>query len=180
MKNFTKLFALAVVILGFSATSFGQTGSATATAISNVAAALDITNNANMDFGVVYKNGTGGTVVVTPSATPTNIGTDVVTGGTPIAAKFTVTGDPLHTFKVTIPLTTTAVSTATGTKPIGAADITVDGWSCNFPVTAGVATGVSLASGTTEVYIGATLHVGANQLVGNYITAPFTVTVDQE
>ncbi len=168
-----KFFALAIVILGFSANSFGQ-ASATATATGVIKDALKIEMATNMNFGDIYVDDDGGTVTVTPSATATNTGTGVITGGTPVAASFNVTrGKSSGTYAFTIP--TAAISTTT--NPVGAIAMTIDGWTSTPSSTSGAGTG-TFTSGAQTIYVGATLHVGANQVAGTYSTGGFPVTVN--
>lgn len=175
MKNITKLFAFAVVILGFSATSFGQlTGSLelTATAKGNILQGVDITQgtglSADLNFGDIYTDGSTGTVTVANTSSTTATGTG---GATPVAttssaALFTLTGPANQAFTLTVLPTTLTVSN-------GADDMVVTG------ISAGAGVPATLGSGTVAVYVGGVLTLVGGESVGTYSTTDlFTVTVN--
>ena len=171
MKNIIKYFALAVVILGFSVTSFGQVN-ATATSSSTIVSPIAISKTVDMNFGNVAVSAEAGTVVLTPAGTrPTITGgvTLPATTGTVAAASFTVTGAAGYTYAITLPSTHTVTS--------GANNMTVDA----FVSTPTVAAGGVLTSGSQTLLVGATLNVSGSQAAGTYTSAvlsPFTVTVN--
>lgn len=163
-----KFFALAIVILGFSATSFGQTlDNATASATGTIVTPILVAKTVDLNFGNVAVNTTeAGTVVLTPAGTRTRTGgvTLPAVPGDVFAAKFTVTGTSGYAYTFTVPTTATIVS---GAGP----DMTVTDFTSN-------ATGV-ITGGSIEVSVGATLNVAAGQTAGEYTsTTPFTVTVN--
>jgi len=165
-----KLLALFVVILGFTAVSFGQlTNSATATASGIIEAPLTIENKGNMDFGKIYAASTNRDLILSPSNARSGTAGFNATS-TAAAAQFDVIGTVTTAYNITLP--SAAVSTIT--MPSGATAMTVDTWTCNTVVTAGN-TG---STGTQRITVGATLHLGVAQTPGLYTTAPFTVTVN--
>lgn len=173
MKNLIKLFALAIVILGFSATSFGQL-SATATASAAIVSSLDITKKVDMNFGSIAGTAAGTvTLPVTGARTPS---AGLTLPGTTFApASFEVTGAKGTTYNISIP--TAAISTTT--NPAGATAMTIDTWVSSPVTTSGTGTGViDLTTGKQTITVGATLHVGANQTPGQYVTNGFDVTVN--
>src|SRR5687768_9060604 len=96
MKNFSKIFAVASVIVlsGFATESFAQ-ATATADASATIVTPIAIAKVADMNFGNVAVNATtAGTVVLTPLAARSVTGgvTLPATTGTVAAARFTVTG----------------------------------------------------------------------------------------
>ena len=162
-----KLLALFVVVLGFTAVSFGQvtaTATATATASATILNALTITKNVDMNFGNIFTSAAGGSVILTPAGGLTATGVTIPTiGGTVAAAEFTVTGTPGYAFTFTVPTTVTTVTS-------GSDNMTVDQFTHN-------ASGTMVASQVIKV--GARLNVGASQASGVYTSAtPFTVTVN--
>lgn len=168
MTNFTKFFALAIVMIGLSSTSFAQE-SATATASATIITPISITKNVDMNFGnVSVQSTTGGTVVLATDNTRTR--TNGVTlpsfaVGTVSAAAFTVNGEEDYTYAITLPSSVTIVS--------GLNDMVVDGF-----VSSPDATGV-LTLGTQSLKVGATLNVDAAQPAGTYTnTTDLTVTVN--
>lgn len=172
MKNLTKLFVTAIVLLFFGAASFAQvtaSASATATIITPIAIAKTV----DMNFGNLYVSlATGGTVILTPAGVRSftgNIGFPVLSG-TITAASFTVTGLADATYSIALP-----AGSLTLTHSLGTATMIVDTWTSTPTVAAG---GV-LTAGTQTLNVGATLHVTAAQLTGVYVSlTPFDVTVN--
>ena len=167
----TKIFALTIAILGITAvTSFAQnTASATASASGTIVTPIAITKNVDLNFGNIA-SGTAGTVKLEASAAATRTASTGITlpgnTGTVTAAKFTVTGAADYAYTFTVPSTATTITRQSGTETM-----TVDNFTSNA--------GTTITGGSVEVYVGATLHVGANQVAGVYTSAtPFTVTVN--
>ena len=171
MKTTIKIFAIALVSLGFSATSFAQVDkgvSATATATGIIIKPISIKKTVDMNFGNVAVNKNAGTVVLAPAGTRSATGgvTLPATSGTFAAAEFTITGAEGYTYSITLPPAATTVTS-------GSDNMTVDAFTSN-PDGTGTLTG-----GTQTLKVGATLNVGANQAAGTYTSAtPFTVTVN--
>lgn len=173
MKNITKIIALAVVILGFSANSFGQlTNSATATATGSIVAALTIEKTGtDMNFGSIIPGASGGSVILIPAGTSTVTGTVVKAAGTITAAVFSVVGTPNSVFTISLPASGYEITRGGGTEKM-----TVNTFTSNPTPTGN--TGVT---GTVGLTVGATLIVGVSTAnpAGVYTgTAPFTVTVN--
>lgn len=176
MKNFTKLFALAVVILGFSATSFGQkTFSLTANATIKSVAAIE--SGAFLDFGTISSASTTGTVTMSTGGsrgfTP---GVTLLPGSVGSAGAFTVTAQDGDIVNVIMPgnilLTTTAPGTGIKTMTILAAD-----WTYNIGDSGDKVPSFVMTSNTVDVKIGAILQVVTGQQIGAY-TADYPVTVN--
>ena len=168
MKNIIKFFALALILTGFSATSFGQV-SATATATATIITPITIANAGDMNFGNVAVSGTAGTVILAPAGTRSITGgvTLPVVAGSPAAAHFNVAGMADFTYSITIPTTATTVTSGENTMTVTAFTST--------PAT----TGTLSSGGIQTVDVGATLNVGASQPAGSYVSgAPFSVTVN--
>ncbi|NEW82360.1 MAG: DUF4402 domain-containing protein [Mariniphaga sp.] len=170
-----KLLALFVVVLGFSAVSFGQANIATASSSATIVTALNVQKTTDMNFGNILRvNATGGTVVLSPAGSPTPSSADLtVLGGAPTAAVFTVNGTANSTYSITTnsaDITLTGAGTAAGddmklgTFTLAATTGTVSA------LTSGSATGV-LLSGTAVLNMGATLTVKGTQLPGVYTNA---------
>lgn len=170
MKNLTKFFALAIVIMGFSASSFAQV-TATATASATIVTPIAISKVLDLNFGnVAVQSTTGGTVILTPAGTRSTGGAGGVTlpasVGTVTAASFTVTGTTGYTFSITLPATPTTVTSGSNNMTVSAFTST--------PTAIG-----TLTSGTQTVLVGATLNVAAGQAAGTYLSAvAFPVTVN--
>ncbi len=168
MKNVTKFFALALVMVSFAASTFAQPGvSATATATATIITPIAISKDVDMNFGNVAVNASAGTVILAPASTRTVSGgcTLPTPIGTVSAASFTVTGLAASTYSITLPVGATTITAVT--------NMTVDTWT-STPTPTG-----TLTAGTSTLTIGATLHVGASQAAGTYVSAiPFIVTVN--
>jgi hypothetical protein len=168
-----KLIAIAAVILGFtSATTFAQNLSAIANASANMVAALTITHTslADMNFGTIYTPSAAATLTLSASASATltpSTGLQIVSSSAGTAAKFIVTsgaGSPKLSW-------TTGAITLTGPG----APMTLDALTCSNGTQGAL---LALTSGSANVYIGGTLHIAANQVVGAYVnTGGVTVTV---
>ncbi len=154
MKN---LLTFAIIVLGFTATSFAQvtaTASTTATIITPIAIEKDI----DMNFGNIAVSPTlGGTVVLPTSGARTKTGgvTLPVVTGTVSAASFTVTGEGNSTYSITLPSSAITLTSPSGT-------MTVENF-VSTPSNTG-----ALNNGSQEVKVGATLNVGAAQAAGTY------------
>lgn len=160
-----KLLIFAIVVIGFSASSFAQL-TANATVTGKVIGAITVVNAGNMNFGSVISNGPGGTVVLTPSGGVTRTG--ILNGGdATAAAHFTVTGTAGAAYSFITSPATIAVTNGTPAN-----DMTISAFSDDNTAT--------ITGGTVTVNVGATLTVGANQPAGtynSYALTPLTVTV---
>jgi len=169
-----KLLLSAIVILGFSAVSFGQgpANAATASASATIVTPITLTKTIDMNFGnVSVLSNTGGTVVLAPAGTRTTGGAGGVTlpatTGTVAAASFNVAGQGNYTYAITLP-------TSSSTVLNGSNSMTVDTWTSSPS-----GTGLLSSGGTQTLTVGATLSVAAGQAAGSYTTStPFSVTVN--
>lgn len=178
MKNFTKLFALAVVILGFSATSFGQTAKAHA----EIVTALGLQHLSNdLVFGKIVASGSIGTVIIpgkVAAAAISGAGATAVSGTTVTAADFKVVGADGQKFKISLPSSVSVIDGAGLGEPMLVNAFTSDVASAGNPVTGDAS---STLTGTERTfYVGATLNVGINQAVGVYTSTTFPVTIQYE
>jgi hypothetical protein len=167
MKQIIKFFALAIVILAFTAVTFAQV-TATATSTATIITPIAITKTLDMNFGNIAVNATPGTVVLTPASVRSVTGgcSLPATTGTVTSAAFTVTGLAAATYSITLPAVATTITS-------GANTMTVNTWT-STPTPTGTLTG-----GTQNLTIGATLNVGANQAAGTYVSGtPFDITVN--
>lgn len=168
MKQISKFLALAIVMVVFTVSTYGQ-ASATATATATIVTPIAIANGGNMNFGNIAVSATPGTVVLAPAGTRTTTGgvTLPVTAGTVSQAIFNVSGTPAYTYAITLPSVATTVTS-------GANTMTVTTFTSNPN-----ATGTLNGAGTQVLNVGATLNVAANQASGTYVSGtPFTVTVN--
>jgi len=165
-----KLLALFVVVLGFSAVSFGQTtATATSSASATILAPLAISNTLPLNFGTIGASATTSTVtlaadnsrVVTGGATALGVGAPARAG------VFAISGTPNALFTVVLPTTTISL-----TGPGVAMTILPADWSQDLGANPALS-----ALGAATLKVGAKLNVGAAQLAGNY-TATYPVTVN--
>jgi hypothetical protein len=168
-----KLFALGIMICMFTAVGFSQS-SATASAAATILTPIAISKTVDMNFGNLASSGTAGTCILATNSNRTvSGGVTIMTGGTPTAASFTVTGAADATYTIELPAGATTVSNGTDL-------MTINTWTSS-PVTTGTLTG-----GTSTLLIGATLNVIANQPGGVYNTSnaggsgEFTITVNYQ
>jgi len=161
-----KLLALAVVILGFTAVSFGQV-SDIATASATIVGPIAITKTADLNFGNLAVNTNAGTAVITADAAQTVSTTGGVTkvaGVPPTNAQFTVTGVAGYGFTISVPASVVLNS--------GANNMTLT--LASTPSSPSILTG-----GTATIYVGGSLAVGASQPSGTYKnTTDLKVTVN--
>ena len=163
MKKVTFTSLAIVIALFTTGTAFAAT-SATANATANIVTAISITKSVDLQFGNIVSSVGASTVILSTAGVRT--GTAIMsTGGTgATAASFAVTGDAGSTYAITLPTTATLTTTP------GAETMTVDSFGSN---PSGVGT---LTSGSQNLLVGATLHVGAGQVAGSY-SGTFDVSV---
>lgn len=180
MKNVLKFFAITAVILGFSATSFGQNSdNVTATAQGTIITPISITKNADMQFGTLVA--AAGTVVLNPGAAPTYNGVAAYTTTDkvdPSTARFTVNGDYSNTYAISISDLPTVVTHTDNSTTMALSAWTSTNDIITFTIPTGSGTNALNGTGTDSFEIGATLTVAANQTAGVYTSSAFTVTVD--
>lgn len=172
MKNITKIFALAVVVLGFSSTSFAQTPvgvTTTASTSATIITPIAITKTTDMNFGTIAVSASGGTVVLAVDNNRTTTGGVTLPNiaGTVTAAKFHVTGLEGSTYSISLP---------------GAPITLVDGASHSMAVGTFVSTPTPtglLGGSGQDINVGATISVAAGQTAGLYTNASdLAVTVN--
>jgi hypothetical protein len=168
--NSQKLFFVLLLIGIFTTSTFAQ-ATATATATATIIAPITIANAVDMNFGnLAIQAGTAGTVVIAPAGTRTRTAgvTLPSTTGTFTQASFTVGGEGVYTYTITLPSTNYTI-----TDPVSTATMIVN----TFTITpSGTGT---LTAGAQTLNVGATLNVEAAQTPGVYTNATgFDVTVN--
>lgn len=167
MKKLSILLSLVAI---FSIASFTVNAQVTATAdaSANIIGPISLMKNTNMSFGNVAVSPTlAGTVVLDEASARTKTGgvTLPVITGTVSAAKFTVSGQSGTTYAITLPASVVLTN--------GVNSMTVDAFT-STPTATG-----SLATGTEEIFVGATLNVAAAQVSGLYTnTTDLVVSVN--
>jgi hypothetical protein len=170
MKKITSIIAIVILSIAFSTTASAQV-SASAPTSATIVTPISILKDADMSFGNVAVSSTAGTVVLAPASTRTKTGgvtLPTTATGTPTAAKFTVKGEGVYTYAITLPTSAFTLTQSTGT-----ATMTVDAFTSTPSATG------TLTAGSQIVNVGETLNVGAGQLAGLYQnTTGFVVTVN--
>jgi len=161
-----KLLALFVVVLGFSAVSFGQSSAtASASASATILGPLTLTHTDNLVFGTLVPTAAAGTVVLTPGGTATGTGVTVTAIVTPTAAKYTAGGTANRTYAITLPANDVVTIVSGGNN------MKVQDFTCS------IASGDLGAGASQDFTVGATLEVGASQAAGSY-TGTYNVKID--
>ena len=170
MKNITKLFAIALVVLGSAATAFAQTPvgvTATASTSATIITPITISKTTDMNFGTIAVSASGGTVVLSTASSRSTTGgvTLPVINGTVSAAQFHVAGLDGSTYSISLPGTIT-LSDGSHTMDVGAF--------VSDPTSTG-----TLSSTGQDINVGATITVAASQAAGIYTNASdLAVTVN--
>lgn len=139
---------------------------------SEVLDTISLQNDADMDFGDIIPSNANGTVVMTPSATPTCTATNgIVRTGPCKAAMFTGTAFPLADLRVMRPSGNRIDLTGPGGRTMRVNAFT---FASTGPTTYLGNTGanhrfrVGATDGAYTFYVGGTLNVAANQQPGIY------------
>lgn len=175
MKNITKLFALAVVILGFSVTSFGQaTGVGTAIGTISAGTAISI-GTGTLDFGSILKSGAGTIKIDEITGAASSTGAVATSGAT--RAEFRVDGQADWHYTITGLDNCTVAKSDNSLETMSVTGLASD---IGPDAKAGL-----LTLGTQTIKVGGTLNILATTPAGSYSTAnsggsPFSVTVTYE
>ncbi len=178
MKTSIKLFAIALVLLGFGVSGNAQSNSATATATGTLVSALTISGGGTLSFGRIVA-GTGGTVVVPGIAAPTRTSALGLAGGTVTSAGFTISGADGSQFVVTLPSAAVRVNHTDNTNFMEVTAFSCDVAAAGTAV-AGTTANSTLTGTTRTFYVGATLNVKTGDPTGTYTSATFPVTVSYQ
>lgn len=156
--NSNKLLALATLVALAPMTALAVSEDTDATV--SIVAALQITEDAALDFGTVVADTLTGDVTVDQAGTQSCDANLTCIGGA--AADYTVTGTGNNTYSISLSNGGNVTLTGAGLDMTAALDADASD---------------TLAGGTDTFSIGGTLTVGAGQTAGDY-TGTFTVTVD--
>ncbi|MCW1735315.1 DUF4402 domain-containing protein [Anaerorudis cellulosivorans] len=136
--------------------------SATAETTAKIVSGLQITKEADLNFGSMFSPRNGGgtvTVDVNNQRAATGVQLATVTGESITAAQFKVTGDPNATFTITFPYSFSVINTdGSGSSML------VDNFTYNSITSPSTLDG----NGEKIIKIGATLHVYNYQALGTY------------
>jgi hypothetical protein len=171
MKKLAILFA-GMFIMTIAVQNVNAQDDATGIAESNatIITPISIIKNVDLAFGNIVASGTDGTVVIGTDNSRNFTGGATAfanSTGDPLAAKFTVLGAVNATYSIVLTNTEFDLTRDGGTETM----------EVNTFVTSPDATG-TLTGGTQEIFVGATLEVGANQEPGFYEnTSDLEITV---
>lgn len=128
---------------------------------------ITMTNTRPLDFGTLIAGATAGRAVINPRTDArTRAGGVTAAGGTPGAARFTVTGTPAVNAVITLGAAP-VLTRVSGTETMTVTNMTLNG----------TRTRRIPASGILDVRVGGRLNVAANQRDGLY-AGSFNLTVD--
>jgi hypothetical protein len=136
--------------LGMTSAAHAVTAQADATA--EILETLTLTENGDLDFGVLAVNGAD-TITVAPNSGVT-CGTNLICTGTAAAAQLDVTGSAGATVGVTL--------------PSAAVHLTGPGVDMDLDTFTASASTLTLTGGAASFTVGGTLHVNAAQAAGTY------------
>jgi hypothetical protein len=170
MRKFIFLLS-ALFVIFFSTQHVNAQISATAETTAKIVSGLQITKEADLNFGSMFSpTGGGGTVTVDVNnqRTATGVQLATVSGEAITAAQFKVTGSPNATFTITFPNTFNVTNT-----DVANSSMTVDNFTYNVKSPSTLD-----GSGNLTIKVGATLHVYTNQALGVYKnTSDLKITV---
>lgn len=160
MKKVT-IILTGVILMSIASLSVKAQDNATAQSSATIVTTIDISKDVDLNFGNLAVTTDAGTVKLEASdaATRTNTGgvTLPVISGTVSAAKFNVLGENNYTYAITLPASSFTLT--------GAGDpMTIDEFTTNKDDNKSTLS----ASGTDSFFVGATIHVNANQAPGTY------------
>lgn len=162
MKTRNILMAAALVAV-VAAPASVKAASDSATASATIAAAVTVTKQTDLEFGLISPTAVAGTVTVSDAgARSGDVNVELLSGASPSQASFLVSGAANQSISVTIP--TSAALTGPGTDMTATLSQTEAG------------TQTLDGSGNFTVDVGADLAVGASQTAGSY-SGSFNVTV---
>lgn len=163
-----KLLAFAIVILGFTAVSFGQ--SATGTAKAKILAGLTVAQGTTgLDFGTLSVPTAAATVVMTAAGARSASAGILLLTQAPVAsaAVFNVTGTKQAGYTITLPSAAITLTNASSNT------MTLDAFTCDKTDNKSTIAD----DGTDAFHVGGTLHLKSAQEAGDY-AGTYAVTVN--
>ncbi len=163
IKSYKLLGGVALVSLMAFAGHSAQAADGTGTATAEIAAAITVTEDTGMDFGIIGADVAGDTITIDTADSVSATGASDLSG-TPASGVFTATGTASSTVGISFSSGDTLTGSGTA-MPLG-----------NFAHDAGGSPALD-GSGSLTFNVGADLTVNASQVAGTY-TGNYTVTVD--
>ncbi|MBO6946587.1 MAG: DUF4402 domain-containing protein [Rhodospirillales bacterium] len=166
MKTRNILMAAALVAV-VAAPASVKAASDSATASATIAAAVTVTKQSDLEFGLISPTASPGTVTISDAgARSGDANVELLSGATPSQASFLVSGASNQSISVTIPTTATLNGSGAASGFSMSADLSQ----------AEAGTQTLDGSGNFTIDVGADLAVGASQTAGSY-SGSFNVTV---
>jgi hypothetical protein len=177
IKMYLKSTLVIALLLIFAISFSANAQSDVATARATIVAPISLKKTADLEFGNIAAGTSAGTVEI-PAAPGTIVrlsggGVSLFTiEGTVSAACFKVSGTLLQSYSVVLPTSVELILNGDATTKM-----TADEFTSNLTDNKGIITLENENASTNNIYVGATLHVGASQEAGIYESTPFEVTV---
>ena len=171
----TKIFSM-LVIAAIAVIPFKLNAQTAVGADVTLFTPISLTKDVDMNFGLMAQPSTAQTCVLSTTNTRTaSGGLTLIPGSTAKAAQLTASGNASVGYDITLPASIT-VNDAGNANSMLIDELTVkSGYNSGADQTA-TYKGVLSGSGSDIFYIGGKLHIGANQVSGNY-HASFNVSV---
>lgn len=162
--------ACALGALGLGGAAQAATTNASAT--TTIVAPMTITKNTDLVFGKFATTGAGTLTVSTSGVRTFSGAVTVLSGITPAAARFDVTGDSTSTYSISFTGISANLTSGGNTMAfVTSSDLNAGN------ITSGNVTSGTLSAGTGSIYVGGVLTVGAAQAAGTY-TGTIVAVVD--
>ncbi len=156
----------------------------TGTTVAFVVERLSIANTVDLQFGKMLSGTTTGTVTVNGAGTRTTSGGATAAGGYVTAAEWVGYGRRNQQVRISFGATSINLTRISGTQTMVVDTFTLQALAANGLTPIGAGGGaprfrITTVNGLFLFTVGATLHVGANQMPGNY-TGDYTLTVEYQ
>jgi spore coat protein U-like protein len=163
-RPFKLALIASIALLGAASAPSFAANSTTATASATVLTPINVSKSTDLNFGKFVASAAG-TVTVSTSGARTFSGVTLMTGVTPTAASFSITGEPSATYTIdTTTGTSTTLTSGANTMPLALYSDLTGGNATSGTVSSGTLS----AGGAQTLYVGGQLTVGAGQAPGAY------------
>ena len=163
-RNALKLALVSACALGAAGLgAAAQAATTSASATTTIVAPMTITKNADLAFGKFATAGAGTLTVNTAGVRTFSGAVTMLSGITPAAAKFDITGDGTSTFSISFTGTSTTLTSGANTMAFSSFSDANGGGAVSGNPTTG-----TLVAGLASIYVGGALTVGASQPAGTY------------
>lgn len=174
MHTFSRILAGALLLVAPAAFAQASATASNVPASARIYVPISLNKTADLSFGDIFADTTGGDVTLNPQTTGRISGGPVLaTTGTVTPAAFTVSGKRNASYAIILPVSITLAGPGGASMTVGSFTASVGGGA-----PASNATGLlpNAASASQTFAVGGTLTLGASQTDGDY-TGTFDVTV---